>query len=188
MRKIYLFQANEPINRDVFDQLIKALIPETDIFYEDDKNGSFVADSLYEPTLENNIFSIHQTLGVRISILAVHKLDNLTAHCRKGALDYFPNQCVFLTDILYKRTSFGDYYYVHYLKEEFDNVPDEILETAGAFLRCGLNGIETAKMLGIHRNTFNYRLKEFIELTDCDIRDYHNALLLELFFQFAKRR
>ncbi|HBB05327.1 MAG TPA: hypothetical protein DCZ41_01870, partial [Firmicutes bacterium] len=43
----------------------------------------------------------------------------------------------------------------------------------------------TAETLYIHRNTFNYRLNAFIEKTGLDIREYHNALLLEFYFQFC---
>lgn len=188
MKKIYLFQANEPFNHDVFNGLINELIPGTDVFYEDDMNGSFTADAECAIALEKNIFSFHQGLGIiRISILVSHSLGELTQYCKRSFLDYFPNQCIYLSDFLYKRTSFGDFYFIHYLKQEFDSLDDELIETVGAFLRCGLNGLNTAKMLGIHRNTFNYRLNEFIEKTNCDIRDYHNAMVLELYFQFVKR-
>ncbi|MGN1075804.1 MAG: helix-turn-helix domain-containing protein, partial [Candidatus Enteromonas sp.] len=43
----------------------------------------------------------------------------------------------------------------------------------------------SAQTLFVHRNTFLYRLNKFIELTNLDIRDYHNALLLELYFQIS---
>ncbi|MCQ2797332.1 MAG: helix-turn-helix domain-containing protein [Bacilli bacterium] len=187
MKKIFTFQSSEPFDHDVFNGLIGELIPGTEVFYEDNKSGSFLADSIFASIIENNIYAIHQALNVRINILITHRFGELTDYCRRSVLDYFPNQCVNISDFLFKRTSFGDFYYIHYLKSEFDDVPEEILETVGAFLRCGLNGIETARMLGIHRNTFNYRLNEFIKKTDCDIRDYHNAVLLELYFQFVKR-
>ncbi len=187
MKKIYLFQANEPFSHDVFNGLISELIPGTDVFYEDDMNGSFTADAEYAIELEKNMYSIHKALDVRISILVSHSLGEVTQYCKRSFLDYFPNQCIYLSDFLYKRSSFGDFYYVHYLKTEFEPIDDELIETVGTFLRCGLNGINTAKTLGIHRNTFNYRLNEFIKQTNCDIRDYHNAMVLELYFQFVKR-
>jgi DNA-binding PucR family transcriptional regulator len=51
-----------------------------------------------------------------------------------------------------------------------------------------LDATLSAKRLFVHRNTFLYRLNRFIELTNLDIRDYHNALFLELYFQLSAGR
>ena len=60
--------------------------------------------------------------------------------------------------------------------------------TAGTYLRCGLDASLAANKLIVHRNTFNYRLNAFIARTGLDIRDYHNALLLELYFDLGGER
>jgi DNA-binding PucR family transcriptional regulator len=64
-----------------------------------------------------------------------------------------------------KEFSFGDYSSIPLLNAEFKEVPHELLLTAGTFLRCGLNASLAAETLIIHRNTFNYRLAQFIDLT-----------------------
>jgi DNA-binding PucR family transcriptional regulator len=93
-----------------------------------------------------------------------------------------------MSDILMKEFSFGDFSSLPLLSQEFKAVPHELLLTAGAFLRCGLNASLAAETLIIHRNTFNYRLAQFIDITQLDIRDYHNALLLEIYFQLGAPR
>ena len=102
-------------------------------------------------------------------------------------LAFFPREVIHPSDILFKRISFADFGFYPNFKDYFSHINPELLETAGAYLRCGCNGLKAADALCVHRNTFNYRLSAFITASGLDIRDYHNALLLEIFFQFSSR-
>lgn len=130
---------------------------------------------------------MHDDLGINLTVIISHKYGPLEEKLLNKAVAYFPNQCLYLTDMLLKELSFGDYSSFPLLSAEFRNVSEELMLTAGTFLRCGLNASLTSETLFIHRNTFNYRLNAFIEKTGLDIRDYHNALLLELYFQLASK-
>ena len=52
----------------------------------------------------------------------------------------------------------------------------ETLKMIETFINCNLNISLTAKQLYLHRNSLQYRLDKFIEQTNIDIREFHNAL------------
>lgn len=188
MKKDYLFLASAPINRDAFKESLDSLGSSYEITYVSLQKGLILSDEKFAVKLQNILFTLHDDLGLTITVLAVHKDGELEEKGLREALSYFPNQCLFLSDVIMKELSFGDFSSLPLLSKEFAGVPHELLLTAGAFLRCGLNASLAADSLIIHRNTFAYRLNQFIDLTGLDIRDYHNAMLLELFFQFGNSR
>lgn len=60
------------------------------------------------------------------------------------------------------------------LPTEFDL---ELLHTVQAFFENGFNASITSKKLHIHRNTLNYRLTKFQEITGVSIRNFDGALI-----------
>lgn len=188
MNKFYLFLASGAIDRDSFKNALDGLGESYDITYQSPEKGYLLADEKFAVRLQGILLPLHDDLGLTITLLSVHKVGPLEEKALKEALAYFPNQCLFLSDVLMKEFSFGDFSSLPLLSQEFKGVPHELLLTAGAFLRCGLNASLAAETLIIHRNTFNYRLARFIERTGLDIRDYHNALLLEIYFQLGSHR
>jgi|LAHS01.1.fsa_nt_gb hypothetical protein len=188
MNKYYFFLANGKIEREALSDALDGLGVPYEILYLSDEKGYLLADEKFAVRLQGIVLMIHDDIGVTITFLAAHKADELEEKLLKEALAYFPNQCLFMSDILMKEFSFGDFSSLPLLSQEFKAVPHELLLTAGAFLRCGLNASLAAETLIIHRNTFNYRLAQFIDITQLDIRDYHNALLLEIYFQLGAPR
>lgn len=188
MIKYFIFLANASIDHSSFEGSIYSLMLDKPKFvYENDHKGYFFADASISAKLSEVLFDIHDTLGMNITIIVSHKKGALEEKLLNKALSYFPNQCLYLTDMLLKELSFGDYSSFPLLSAEFRGIDEELMLTAGTFLRCDLNASLTSETLFIHRNTFNYRLNSFIEKTSLDIRDYHNALLLELYFQLASK-
>jgi DNA-binding PucR family transcriptional regulator len=70
---------------------------------------------------------------------------------------------------------------------EFNQVPHELVLTAQAYLKSGLNAKAASEMLYIHRNTFNYRLNKFIEITELDIRDYWHAFYFNIYVKLLSK-
>lgn len=185
MNKFYLFMASGPIDQVVYEAALDASGFDYEIVYESDSKGYIIANSFFHNAIDSLILPLHEDLGVVISVVVSHERHALEEKALREAVSYFPNQALFVTDVLLKEFSFGDFSSLPLLSAEFKNVPHELLLTAGTYLRVGLNETEASKKLIIHRNTFNYRLAKFIDFTGLDIRDYHNALLLELYFQLA---
>src|SRR5574344_2803536 len=171
MNKYYFFLANGKIEREALKDALDGLGVSYEAFSLSAEKGYLLADEKFAVRLQGIVLMIHDDIGVTISFLAAHKSDELQEKLLKEALAYFPNQCLFMSDILMKGFSFGDFSSLPLLSGEFKGVPHELLLTAGAFLRCGLNASLAAETLIIHRNTFNYRLAQFIDITNLDIRD-----------------
>lgn len=71
------------------------------------------------------------------------------------------------------------------LKKIFNRVEQHLIFSAKAYLFNNLNSIQSAKEIYVHRNTFNYRLQQFIEQSGVDIRDYQNSLLFYYYLQLT---
>ncbi len=65
----------------------------------------------------------------------------------------------------------------------YNRFSPEIMDTILGFINQNLNASQTAKMLYMHRNTLNYRLDNFIEKTEIDVRTFKGALAIHLLFR-----
>lgn len=182
---LYFFLANAPFSHKGFEASLSSFELPFRLHFDSDRSGTLLAPLELGTYLSTSLFTIHDDLGATVTLLEAPKDSPLLRKLLPEALSYFPNQVVALSDVLAKEMSFGNFGSVPLLANEFKDVPHELLLTAGAFLRANLNASLTAEILYIHRNTFNYRLNAFIEKTGLDIRQYHNALLLEFYFQFC---
>jgi len=186
MNKHFLFLSTSPLGKKDFEDALKgAGIPSEGLFYQSPVEGDLVLPSAYYAAISSILLPLREDLRGSLVFLCSHAGDTLSKKLLKDAMAYFPNQAVFPTDVIMKQMSFLDYSSFPLLSSLFKDIDRELLLTAGTYLRCGLDASLAAKELFIHRNTFSYRLNAFIEKTDLDIRDYHNALLLELYFQLS---
>ena len=189
MEKHYLFLCSAPINEAYFRAALKELgVVESTIEFVDPTYGEFKAEAKLSSKLDDAIQNWHNDLGVTFAVLCTHQRTAFEEKLVKNAIRYLPNQCVYPTDVIMREISFGDFSSYGPLVRLFKDVPKELLLVAGTYLRCGLDACAGAEKLGVHRNTFNYRLNTFVHKTKLDIRDYHNALLLELFFDLGGDR
>jgi carbohydrate diacid regulator len=59
---------------------------------------------------------------------------------------------------------------------------EETLKTIQVVLECNLNMAEAARRLYIHRNTLMYRLDKVFSLTGLDLRNFKDAVKMEIYF------
>ena len=83
----------------------------------------------------------------------------------------------YLFDLLLKEK---DNKNINVLKDIFNNVPDNILETVKTYINMNQSVIYTSEAMFTHRNTINYRINKFIYLTGIDVRETNNALVTYL--------
>ena len=185
MDKYYLIKSTRPLDFLTIETLMDNHEGLYSLNMVDPNLCYFRHDDAIEGKLLNYLRLPHSG---NISILVAPYDDDFTLSLLDDALAYFPNTMVFPHDVIMKQIGFGNYSSFQPLRDYFARVPLDLLETAGAYLRAGLNGLKAAETLYIHRNTFNARISNFISLTALDIRDYHNALLLEFYFQLSLRR
>ena len=70
--------------------------------------------------------------------------------------------------------------FIAYLEDYFTELDRELLHTMRCYQLNNCSGIKTAENLFIHRNTWNYRLNKFHNLTKLNLHDYDDAA----FFRF----
>lgn len=79
---------------------------------------------------------------------------------------------------LYELLSYENSEDTLFLEELLRKVPNEILKTVKIYLNFNLSVQKTSQYLFTHRNTINYRINRFIKLTQIDIRQYPNSILV----------
>ena len=65
---------------------------------------------------------------------------------------------------------------INVLSSLFKNVPDNILQTVRQYIIMNQSVINTSEAMFTHRNTINYRLNKFIELTGINVRETSSAM------------
>jgi hypothetical protein len=88
-----------------------------------------------------------------------------------------------LADVLIQLMVANNPVLIPLIRDEFKSVPRHLMLTAIKLMQCGMNASLASQKLYLHRNTFTYRLNQFINLTGLDIRDHNHAL----FFNLAQR-
>lgn len=187
MEKHFLFLSSAPLkdNRNFMVSLSEFGVDLLTLEFFAPNRGEWIGNAESFAEIEPLLSLIHDDLGVSMSILVTHQHTAFEDKLLNEAFAYFPNMALFPTDVLMKEMSFGDYSSYGDLLALFRGVPYDLMVTASTYLRCGLDACLSARKLFVHRNTFNYRLNGFIAATGLDIRDYHNALLLELYLQLS---
>ena len=176
MDKYYHFWSDNPLKETQLEGLIR------DSYHGDlafvmlsPNHGYFLASSDLAETLEVIVPLIASDFGINLTVLISHAHDVLAQMALKKAAVLHQERCTYLGDLLLDDLMRGDRSLVPEALKGFRNIPHDEMITAQAFVSCGLNATLASKKLYVHRNTFNYRLKKFIDLTCLDIRDFHNA-------------
>ncbi|NCA96990.1 MAG: PucR family transcriptional regulator [Bacteroidia bacterium] len=176
MVKYYFFASNKDIHVEYFCDVIRSAYKNVyDIKILTSSTGYIVSDEFFYDYLESLIPVISSDIDNSYVIL----MSNNDSQFSRRALEKArQGRGAFVTttaDLLFNLALEGDFELASLAKKKFDLVPRQLMLTAEAFISCGLNASLAAKKLYIHRNTFAYRLNQFIEATELDIRDYHNA-------------
>ena len=151
------------------------------------KEGEIVADgTLLLPFFK--FVAKEKANGNEVTVVISHTNDGWTEMMLHSiAPKYYPGQISFMSELILKQMSFGDFSSFAFLSALFRDLPEELLETGKVYLAAGLDAKLAADLLFVHRNTFNYRLNRFIEASGIDIRDYHNAMLLDYYLRMRVR-
>ena len=135
MTKYYLFLASNPLDRDLWEESLSSLIKEPLSFtYESDRKGYILASEKLGIRLQDCLYNIHEDLGITVTVVIAHRDGALEEKLLREALSYFPNQCLYLTDMLMKELSFGDYSSFPLLSNEFRNVPHDLIRQISPYL------------------------------------------------------
>ncbi len=116
-----------------------------------------------------------------IKVMISHNRDKLT----KLTLQYANNhamQIFHISDLIFK---YQNDKINHELKSIFLKVDSYLMHTVKMFMENNLNVVQTAHEIYVHRNTLNYRLQLFYNITGIDVKDYQNMLLVYFYLNCA---
>ncbi len=65
-----------------------------------------------------------------------------------------------------------------------DAVNSEVIDTVLAFIHNNMNSSSTSKKIFMHRNTLNYRVDHFIELTNINVKTFKGANAVYMLYHF----
>ncbi len=153
-----------------------------EVKYFDDNYGLIITSNDFYEVLLNIHPIMVSDLDCNITFLASFENGNLSKKALKIADFKFPNTVNNLSTIyLYSILNPVGENLTFYLDNIFNNIDYELIQTGLTFVQCGMNACLASRQLYIHRNTFNYRLKSFIDITKLDIRDFDNAMVFNLY-------
>ena len=81
-----------------------------------------------------------------------------------------------LFEILIRDFSLGNKH-LDFINSVFKEVPDYVINTVDVYLKCDSSIEKSSKLLFTHRNTVNYRVNKFINLTSINIKNCSNIAL-----------
>lgn len=147
------------------------------------KTGYIHAENDFLETIEMLLPIINNDLGISLVFLVSHSLKHPLVKEAFSRVTRLRQGVYHLADMTLEAMMKVDHGFLSLMQHAFDEVPHDWMLTAEMLIRCGLNRSLAARKLYVHRNTFNYRLNKFIELTGLDIRDYFNAQFFYLYTQ-----
>jgi hypothetical protein len=67
---------------------------------------------------------------------------------------------------------------IRLLTSIFDKIPDELLQTVYNYIKCNQSIAKTSDLMFTHRNTINYRINKFINMTNINVREINNSMFV----------
>ena len=129
-----------------------------------------------------------QEHNVKIHLLKSYRLHALGEKASLLGLKLNPGKIDHLGDFLVQLMIEGNMSLIPFIQAEFANVPRHLMQTASMLLLSDMNATVASQRLYVHRNTFSYRLKQFITLTGLDIRIHDHALFFTLVEKLMMRQ
>jgi len=153
-----------------------------------------IKDNYLEITIKDN-FDLETMIKARDFIMVELYQDitvfvspiNFDHKIKEEVLDFLPrlnNGIYLIENLIYELIRVNEFLLTQRLKDYYYNrFSPETVETILGFIEQDMNASKTAKALYMHRNTLNYRLDNFIEKTEINVRTFKGALAIYLLFK-----
>lgn len=189
MQRYAYFLASNSFSHSYFINALNGIgVDKSSIVFLSQTMGYFYFEEEDDLPIFNLPMLLHDDIDTLFSFLISFENGKFEESLLPTCLSLFPNEAVYLSELILKMTMYGNFSFYGPMVSLFSSVPHELMLTAKAYLRSGCNALKASEMLFVHRNTFSYRLNQFINLTNLDIRDYHNATFLELYFSLTRQK
>ena len=134
----------------------------------------------HDAALQTFLDTYQQEFNAKFHALKTYRIHALGELASQLGLKTNPGKVDTLADLVLQTMLEGNRSFVRYIAEEFQAIPRHLMQTAATLISCDMKATNASKKLYIHRNTFAYRLNQFIELTGLDIRLHDHALFFTL--------
>jgi len=175
MIKFYLYVDDTFDNIEMFERMVYLVIKKNIKFT---KCNQFYASSEMEDKdfnkLSLSIYAFKYDLKINtLAFIVVPKYD----------IRLLDNVCVKESKVYYLYDIMLEKYYknelnFHLYNDLIVNVNEDVLYTVKQYIIQDMSVSKTAEVVFAHRNTINYRISKFINITSIDIHNIHNAMIV----------
>jgi hypothetical protein len=166
-------QTFRPLLEDVLGQKISIqVLSKTLVIFQTSQDA--------DADLQTFLDTYQQEFNVKFHALKTYRIHPMGEFASQLGLKTNPGKVDTLADFVLQTMLEGNRAFVRYIYEEFQLVPRHLMQTASTLISCDMKATNASKKLYIHRNTFAYRLNQFIDLTGLDIRLHDHALFFTL--------
>ena len=179
----YLFSASRTLDMVAYEGFLRSVLPNDFYFTSyNTRQGYIETDTSISDTLYTSIPIMNEDLGCSITILSTPTLSSLTSYLLNDLQGLKPSGYLSLADacllaLLQRR----DEVMRKGIFDHFKGVDPKLMEDIITFVRCGCNVINTSRILYLHRNTMNYRIRKFQDLMGMNLRNEEDVQFIRLY-------
>jgi len=197
--RFYYFYSNRPIEeKEIFLEIVSGVIPNPSIVWLNNQHGWIVDEAPSSTAQVDELVQLVESvtsdfyIDVQIFIGQLHEVNPFIKKKIQEEMDYVQRFKQSQTSKNHLFT-FSDVLSFHFVNcdKPFSNEllsdllikvfqDQELIQTIKQFIECNLNVTQTAKKMFMHRNSVQYRIEKFVELTGIDIRQFKEALTVYL--------
>ena len=177
----FYFVAETPLNDRNLKPLLEAVLGkklEWATIHPD--QWVFFTEDVSRQPLQTFLDTYQQEQKGKFHLLKTYRLHPLGEQASRLGLKKNPGKVDLIGDFLLQRVLEGQVSLLPTIRDEFASVPRHLMQTAAMLMDSNMNASIASDRLYVHRNTFNYRLNQFVNLTGLDIRQHDHALLFTL--------
>lgn len=153
---------------------------------ESDKNVVvIIAEYMLKDTIFKSFPLLENDLGTALTVLAAHQAGNTEKYILNKIAKARRNHLYTLTEACLIMLSKNDAYLKEMLRIELSSIEYDLAITGKTFVQSTFDIGLTAKTLGTHRNTINYRLKSIKEKYGLDLHLINDATYFLLLLYVA---
>lgn len=197
--RFYYFFSNRPIEeKEIFFEIVSGIISNPSIVWLSHQHGWIVDESPSATAQVDELVQLVESvtsdffIQLKIYIGQLHKVNQSLKKKIQREIEYIEKfrQLYSVKNHLF---TFSDVLTFHFVtcQKPFSNdllsdlftsalQDKELIKTIKQFVECNLNVTQTAKKMFMHRNSVQYRIEKFVELTGIDIRQLKEALFVYL--------
>jgi|GEM_PF-791127 len=177
----YYLICQSPFTDDPFRKIIKDVLGQPITWHRLHKDQvAFFTNQDSRTNLQTFLDTYQQEYNLKFHLLKSYRLHTLGEYASRLAIKKNPGKVDSLGDLMLQLIFDGNQALTPYIAEEFSQVPRHLMQTASMLLASDLKATVASERLYVHRNTFAYRLNQFVNLTGLDIRQHDHALIFTL--------